>query len=110
MKKKQMYMVREDGESEYLSLTKEYHDHARVAKPSELSVVGMAEMLDQSAENCNAHDFVGLHKRLGTLIANECSVSVAHQIMRKLVDCEGLYGLNGICGKGDEKENRKLDK
>ncbi len=63
----------------------------------------MADMLDRSAENCNAHEFAGVHRKLAVLLRQEGGNELATRVMRRLVNYTGLYGLEGVCGQGDEE-------
>jgi len=100
MKKKDLYMVSEDGEYDHLSTTKTYYKFHRPAIDKDATLEAMAAMLDQDSEGMNAHDFCGCHVRLSKLIAQVAGRTAATRIMRRLVDFDGLMGQNGVCGAG----------
>lgn len=97
-----LYMVRRDGYPDYfLDTDHDCCDDFREATDADATVEAMATMLDQFAENHNAHDFVGTHKALGELLADVCGEEAAWNVMRRLCDCEGIPGLTGVCGMGE---------
>jgi hypothetical protein len=108
IKVKPLYMVHEDGEpSEYLYMRLGVYRQERLAMPQEETLKAMADMLDRFAEDCNASDFVGVHRGLAVILAQEFGELAARIIMRRLVNYDGLFGLVGVCGKGDVKRAEK---
>lgn len=108
MKRKRLYMVREEeGGPEWLSDDKAYYFSARSAGAADLTLEAVADFLDQDAEDCNAHDFVRCHRGLAALLAKEGGRELATAALRRLADFGGLHGMNGVCGRGDPRANFK---
>src|SRR3990167_978191 len=103
MNMKQLYMAREDDGAEWLTFTPEYAAHSREAKPEEVTLERMADLLDLKAEDINAHDFVCCHRGLAALLNQEVGREAATRVMRRIVNYEGLQGMVGVCGAGDTK-------
>lgn len=104
IKIKPLWMVRYDAdEPEFLSANPSGAIRKRKATPREERLLAMADMLDRSAENCNAHEFAGVHRKLAVLLRQEGGNELATRVMRRLVNYTGLYGLEGVCGQGDEE-------
>jgi hypothetical protein len=57
----------------------------------------LANLCDQNAESINAHDFVGVHRLLSTLLAARVADD-AYGIMKQIAELGGLHGMNGVCG------------
>lgn len=95
---KPLYMIKYDSESDFtLSPTNDPRaDYFRHAKPSEITLYSMAEMLDQDAENGNERSFVGVHCRLAEILRNRLfgqNSSMAKRIMRDIVNAGGLHNM-----------------
>lgn len=85
-----------------------YASH-RLAKPNDLAIAAVAEFLDQDAENCNAHDFAGVHKKLAALLIQIVGRKNAKEVMTRLCAYQGLHGIDGVAGCGDDKLSAELD-
>ena len=108
MKTIDLYMVKDDGDdAEKLHANPKYYPQQRLAKPEEITLEAMAQLMDEAAENCNAHDFVCVHRGLAAILFQEVGRDEATKVMRRLVNYTGLYGLVGVCGKGDVKTAEK---
>lgn len=94
-------MIRDDGETERLSFRNTYASSVRDATDADATLEAMAQLLDEQAENCNAHDFVCVHRGLAAILFQEMGREAATRVMRRIVNYEGLYGLVGVCGKGN---------
>ena len=105
-KHRTLYMVtEEEGEPEWLTMDQDWNYHSRrPAKPEEITLEALADMLDQDAENRNAHDFVLCHRALAALLHQMVGRSQATQIFRRLAGYQGLHGMNGVCGAGFKSE------
>jgi hypothetical protein len=108
MKTRQMYMVKEDGDEDERLSCADYYPHIRDPDPEEVTLEAMAQLMDEAAEDCNAHDFVGVHRGLAAILFQEVGREKAGDIMRRLVNYEGLYGLVGICGGDVENAEQEL--
>ncbi len=106
MKDKPLYMIREDDGDEYLSMERDGVS-SRPATPEECSLEEMAALLDQDAENVNAHDFVGCHVKLAALLFQDYGRQAATRTFRRLVNYRGLHGMEGVCGRGDPEAVRR---
>lgn len=84
-----------------LGYASECGEFSRKAKKSDVTLEAMAILLDNWAGNCNAHDFCGVHKLLALLLHQELGRTKATRIMRRLVNYEGLNGMDGVAGSGD---------
>jgi hypothetical protein len=102
-----LYMNQESDGPELLGFKNRYVDKSRPANPEEETLEAMAQLLDEQAENCNAHDFVCCHRGLAAILNQEVGRESATKVMRRLVNYEGLYGLVGVCGKGDVENAEK---
>lgn len=96
MPKHKVYKFKSDGDSvaflSYYEPKPEVGDIAEdVGKPT---LEEWAELCDLHAENCNYHDFVGVHKVLGFMLANELGMTQATKIMRQIAQRGGLHRLN----------------
>ncbi len=86
------WVEEEEGSGEYLTDCPEPDCHSkRVAKLDELEAHEIAGYLDQEAENCNRHDFVGCHKALAALIRSNASRTAANKIMLAILKAGGLW-------------------
>ncbi|PTY03913.1 hypothetical protein DB346_02925 [Verrucomicrobia bacterium LW23] len=95
-------MVRgSEEDDEYLSWNPLHCFSHREAKSEEVTLETMADLMDQQAENCNAHDFVCVHRGLAVILFRQLGREKATQVFRQLIDFEGLYGMVGVCGRGD---------
>jgi hypothetical protein len=98
------YMISdEDCDGEWLGIDDDarYADKARKIPFSKVTVEMMADMLDQDAENGNAHDYCGAHKSLACLLAKHAPRRKIARVFRDLVALGGLHGMQGIAGSGD---------
>jgi hypothetical protein len=110
---KTAYMITADGfPDEYLTTDSDpsCYDTHRKATKADLTLTAIAEMLDQDAESCNAHDFVGCHKKLAAMLVNVVGKKDAVKVMVALIDYDGLHGLDGVAGSGNERLSAELDK
>lgn len=103
-----LYMCRWDGPSsaEFLSLGDEYATTSRPATESDMTLVEMAVLLDQDAENCNAHDCCGMHVSLGKLMVAAVGVDAATKVMRSLCDVYGLHGMEDLRSRRSREEEK----
>lgn len=58
-------------------------------------------LCDQSAESCNAHDFCGTHRLLGSLLFKRYGRESATETMLAIALYGGLHGMSGVCSDGD---------
>ena len=106
---KPIYLVKDEGH-EHLGFYPGYHDESRPARNADMTMERVVELLDMNAEAINAHDFVGCHQRLASLLTNTVGPRKALDVMRRLARHQGLHGLVNACGAGDEEFNKELDK
>lgn len=93
MKKREIVRCEEDG-CTYLTYDTTYTKPIeRRVKPTLAEAV---ELCDHDAENRNAHDFCGVHKKLAKLIERVAGIDVADTVMREIADYGGLQGMNDI--------------
>ena len=59
----------------------------------------LADEMDESAENINAHDFVITHRALAILAAQTIGDEPTLKLLTALKGEKGLPGLTGICGR-----------
>lgn len=109
MKTLELYMMKDGSEDERLSYKDlaEYGESCRLARPEEMTLEAMTQMLDLCAEDCNAHDFVCVHRGLAAILMQEIGREAATKVMRRLVNYQGLHGLVGVCGEGDVENAEK---
>ena len=86
-------------------------------KPSELLGNGddatleeLVEVCDQDAESCNAHDFCGSHRLLGSLLHKHLGRAKATEIMLDIARYGGQHGMGGICRSGDAYRDLNVGK
>jgi hypothetical protein len=96
MAKIKLYWVEEEkGSGKYLTDSPEPDAYSKVpAKLDELDSHDIAEYLDQEAENCNRHDFVGCHKALAGLIRRNADDEAADKVLLALLKAGGLWELD----------------
>lgn len=105
---RKLRMVTEDDTFWWLT-DRDYYNQEREPNPEEVTAEALAHMMDFNAENCNAHDFVGIHRGLAQILAQELGRDAATRVLRRLANYEGLYGMVGVCGSGDpESAQREL--
>ena len=59
----------------------------------------LANEMDESAENINAHDFVITHRALAILSAQTIGDEATLKLLTALQKERGLPGLTGVCGR-----------
>lgn len=96
-----LFVTRDEPDSKFRLSMDGDGEVSREATPKDETLEALAQMLDEEAENCNAHDFVACHRGLAAIMFQELGRASATKVMRRLVNYEGLYGLTGVCGKGD---------
>lgn len=105
---RKLYWNVEEGNG-YLSV---YHDtcidESREAKDEEITLKGLADLLDQRAESINAHAFVCTHRGLACLLTREIGEDAAKKIFLKLYEYDGLQGMVGYAGAGDGEAEKDL--
>ena len=102
MKPVKLYMVAHcQGDDEYLSDDKVGAHSWREATMKDLTIEALASYLDQDAENINAHDYCGAHRRLAALLHQMIGHTRTWKVLWKLVEYRGLHGMVGVCGRGD---------
>lgn len=106
IKELQLYVVSEDGGPGFLSFKTDY-GKVRKADPKDCTLEAMAQLLDERAENCNAHDFVCCHRGLAAVLFQVLGREAATKVMRRLVNYDGLHGMIGVCGEGDVERAEK---
>ncbi len=57
--------------------------------------------LDRDAEDCNAHDFIGVHRLLCAVLVNRIGKAHAKTIIVDIAQHGGLHSMNGVCGRRD---------
>ncbi len=56
----------------------------------------LAELCDHDAENCNRHDFCGVHRKLARMMLETgFNREGARLLMRDIAERGGLHGMNG---------------
>ena len=92
---KKFWMVKQGkDDGEHLATSNAYCESSRLATDRDMTPVAIADMLDHDAENGNWHAFVGCHVKLAQLLTREVGKSTAARIMRRIVDMDGLHGMN----------------
>jgi hypothetical protein len=86
----------------------DYYSSSRPATEADITLESLANMLDEDAENINAHDFVTCHRGLAALLHKRVGRKAATDIFRHLVDMRGLHGMLGICGRTDPADAEQL--
>ena len=61
-------------------------------------------LCDHKAEDCNAHEFVGVHRLLGRVLFSQYGRIAATKTMLEIAELGGLHGMNGI---GQDKDAYK---
>lgn len=91
-----LWMVHEEaGGTERLYMQDGVYPYTRPAKKEEETLDAMAGMLDLHAEECNAHEFVCVHRGLAVILAQELGIETARRVMRRIVNYAGLHGMMG---------------
>ena len=72
-----------------------------IGSGDDVSAEQLAGLCDHDAENCNAHDFVGTHRLLGSLLCRMLGRLEATKIMLEIAERRGLHGMSGLCGLAD---------
>ncbi len=97
-------VVAEEGGERRLSFRDSLGGASQGLAPNEmLTLESLADLCDQQAESCNAHDFVMSHRALAALLFQEVGRKAATKIMMRISRYEGLPGMTGVCGMGDDK-------
>lgn len=98
---KQLYLV----DNAWLKDDPEYgaEDSIRPATNADITIERLTEMMDQWAENHNAHGFVRMHPALASLLEPIIGHDKTLAVLLALVDRQGLPGLTGVCGMGEGK-------
>jgi len=105
---KQLYMVKDFGEDEESLSLEDGYETSRVANRDEITLKGMADLLDQDAEDQNAHEFVATHRGLAVILVQEAGMDKAWAVMRRLVNFRGLHGMVGIYSTDVAEAEREL--
>ena len=74
----------------------------------------IAELMDRDAEDCNAHDFAGVHRLLAAVLLKDFQPTTSisetwknNQVkyfMVKIAMRGGLHSMNGVCGREDSRQ------
>lgn len=83
------------------------------------SLEEIVELMDRDAEDCNAHDFVGVHRLLVAVLLKDFQPTtdpeyswkrdLVKHLMVKIAFRGGLHSMNGVCGRKDSiKECEKI--
>ena len=67
-------------------------------------------LCDYDAENCNAHEFCGVHRLLGRILFEKCGRTHATELMREIALFGGLHGMNGVNTNGNAYTDLKVGK
>lgn len=72
-------------------------DHAKytiVAKDAATATLDdLVELCDGDAENCDCHEFVGVHRKLAKMLTNKFGVKDARDVMLSIAKRRGLHGM-----------------
>ncbi len=77
---------------------------------SDATLEELVGLCDHSAENCNAHDFCGVHRLMGAVLYRKCGRLIATAIMLDIAQRGGLHGMGGICVSGDSYKDLGVGK
>jgi hypothetical protein len=93
-----LYWVSDGDGDEWLDDRTEGHDRHRSAAWRTIPLAALAEYLDQTAENCNAHDFCGAHRALAVVLTKAVGAAKARAAFVLLAKVGGLHGMTGVAG------------
>lgn len=87
----------------YLTYDGEVFGEAKVISKGggDATLEELAGLCDHAAENCNAHEFCGTHRLLGSVLFRQYGRASATATMLEIARMGGLHGMSGICSKGD---------
>ncbi len=71
-----------------------------VTETDDATLEELVELCDRGAENCNAHDFCGSHRLLGSLLHRHVGRKMATEIMLDIAMYGGQHGMGGVCTVG----------
>ncbi len=104
--RKEIWLVKHDSITDKPSL--EYFDsgapYAEITERdagASATAEDLANLCDRDAENCNAHDFVGVHRLLGALLYRRHGRVEATATLLRIVELGGLHGMTGLCDRED---------
>jgi len=105
-------MVREEkGGAEFLTMRDDSvgYETLRLAKSTEITLEMLANLMDQDAENVNAHDFVASHRGLAAFLFKEIGRKKATELFLKLVNFRGLHGMTDVCGCVENLKEHEIE-
>lgn len=87
-----LFMIREEeGGPEFLSDNPEGYPFCRPARPEEVTLADLADLLDMKAEDANYHGFVGSHAWLAGVLERRCSPGQALAVLLEILAAGGLH-------------------
>ena len=100
--KKLVMAIASEGDDWFLEYESRSHERQRPASPDEITIDALCDVMDQDAENINAHAFAGVHRRLATLMTETLGLDpdMVRHVYIALAERQGLHGLDGYCGAG----------
>jgi hypothetical protein len=93
-----LYWVSDSDLDEWLDDSPAGYPKHRVARWGSIPISALAAYLDQTAENCNAHDFCGAHRALAALLVKVNGKTAAQKAFVMLAKVGGLHGMTGVAG------------
>lgn len=87
----------DDGKDRFLAYRDEWNPEGIEA--TEVLLEELADFCDHGAENCNAHEYVGAHRLLATVLFRHVGRCIATKILRDIAEMGGLDAMNGVCEK-----------
>jgi hypothetical protein len=87
----------------YLSYDRDVYGDGKVLSKGgkDATLEELVSLCDQDAENCNAHDFCGIHRLLGAVFYRRFGRESSTSTMLDIALLGGLQGMGGICSKED---------
>lgn len=101
MKKQTICRVIDENGAKYLSYANRGIVGSAIDVDTDFKLEELADLCDEQAEQCNAHDFVGSHRGLAALLYREVGRELATRVMRHIAEMGGLDGMNGVCTDQD---------
>lgn len=96
--------VHYSGDDEpYWDYLDSFNEHEVIVSrnPSDATIEELCKMCDRKAESSNAHDFVGTHRLLGSLLFRNLGRVEATKVMLDISLYGGLSAMSGICTDSD---------
>lgn len=98
--KRKLVFVQPDKEyPPFWDFEKDYGADDILKWDAEPTLEEIVRVCDYDAENCNAHDFVGTHRLLGSLLFRTVGREKATEIFHKIATFGGLHSMAGLSGR-----------